>query len=108
MAVVLRLTRTGMKGFPQYRIVATPKGTKRDGRFLEIVGTYNPQVTPAVASLKEDKVKKWLGNGALPTEVVRNIIKKAMPGIIEQLEEKRKARIVAARKKRKARAKKTK
>ncbi len=105
MAVALRLARAGMKGAPQYRVVVTPKGTKRDGRFLEIVGTYNPQSNPPAIALKEEKIKKWLACGAQPTEVVRNLIKKTIPGVVEQIEEKRKQKIVASRKKRKERAK---
>ena len=105
MSVALRLARTGMKGAAQYRIVATTKGTKRDGRFLEIIGTYNPNSTPSAVSLKEEKIKKWLAAGAQPTDVVKSLIRKSLPGIIEQLEERRKQRTTTQRRKRKERIK---
>ena len=105
MSVALRLARAGSKGAPQYRIVATTKGTKRDGKFLEIIGTYNPNSATLAMTLKEEKIKKWLALGAQPTEVVRSLIKKGLPGVMEQLEEKRKLRTVAQRRARKDRAK---
>ena len=105
MAVVLRLARLGKHKSPAYRVVATDKQNKRDGRFLEVVGTYNPLTNPARVTLKEDLVKKWLGQGAKPTEVVRSLIKRAMPGIVEAREEHQLKRIQDARKKRKQRAK---
>lgn len=105
MAVVLRLARLGKHKSPAYRVVATDKQNKRDGRFLEVVGTYNPLSNPARVTLKEDLVKKWLGQGAKPTEVVRSLIKKSFPGVIEAREEHKTKRIQEARKKRKQRAK---
>ena len=77
MAVKLRLTRRGAKKKPFYRIVAADTEAPRDGRFLDIVGTYDPNFDPAAVVLKNDKVDYWLGQGAIPTETVANIIKKA-------------------------------
>jgi small subunit ribosomal protein S16 len=90
---------------PAYRIVATDRQNKRDGRFLEVIGTYNPVVNPTRVTLKEDLVKKWLGVGALPSDVVRSIIRKNLPGIIEAREEHQTKKVQEARRKRKARAK---
>ncbi len=105
MAVVLRLARLGKHKSPAYRIVATDKQNKRDGRFLEVVGTYNPLFNPARVTVKEDLIKKWLGLGAKPSEVVRSIIKRSLPGLVEGREEHQRAKLQAARKARKARAK---
>lgn len=105
MAVVLRLARLGKHKSPAYRVVATDKQNKRDGRFLEVLGTYNPLSNPARVTLKEDLIKKWLGLGAKPTDVVRSLIKKTMPGVVEAREEHKLKKIQDARKKRKQRAK---
>jgi small subunit ribosomal protein S16 len=104
VAVVLRLARLGKHKSPAYRIVATDKQNKRDGRFLEVVGTYNPLFNPARVTLKEDLVKKWLGVGAQPSEVVRSLIKRSLPGVVEAREDHQRSKIQAARKARKARA----
>lgn len=77
MAVRLRLARMGSKKRPFYRIVAADSESPRDGKFLEIVGTYNPNCDPAKIDVKEEKVKKWLNNGALPTKTVADILKKS-------------------------------
>lgn len=107
MAVVLRLTRLGKHKSPVYRIVAADKQAKRDGRFLQVVGTYNTFSNPARITLKEDLVKKWMENGAKPSEVVRSIIKRTIPGYVEAREEHQLKKIQAARKARKARAAKS-
>ena len=75
MAVKLRLTRVGSKKNPIYRVVAADARSPRDGKFLESVGRYNPQMNPSLIELDEDKVKTWLGKGALPTEAVARLIK---------------------------------
>ncbi len=75
MAVKLRLTRVGSKKNPIYRVVAADTRSPRDGRFLEIVGRYNPQTHPSTIELDAEKVKVWLGKGALPTEAVARLIK---------------------------------
>lgn len=73
--VRIRLRRIGLKGQPTYRIVAADKESPRDGRFLEILGVYNPRTNPATVHLKEDRVFHWMKNGALPTESVAKIFK---------------------------------
>ncbi len=77
MAVRLRLARLGAKKRPFYRIVASDSESPRDGRFIEVVGTYDPNHDPAKIDIKEAKVKKWLDDGALPTETVASLLKKA-------------------------------
>ncbi|UCG62213.1 MAG: 30S ribosomal protein S16 [Candidatus Zixiibacteriota bacterium] len=74
MAVHLRLLRTGAKKQPYYRIVATDSRRSRDGRFLEIVGTYNPIAKPAEVKVFEDKLTTWLNQGAQPTDTVRSLL----------------------------------
>ena len=76
MAVKLRLKRMGAKKQPFYRIVAADSRSPRDGRFIETVGTYNPITEPAEIKIDEELALKWLGNGAEPTDTVRNIFKK--------------------------------
>ena len=75
MAVKLRLTRVGSKKNPVYRIVAADSRSPRDGKFLEIVGRYNPQTDPSTIELNDEKVKAWLDKGAQPTESVRRLLK---------------------------------
>lgn len=77
MAVKLRLKRMGAKKQPFYRIVAADSRSPRDGRFIETVGTYNPLVNPAEIKIDEELAMKWLSNGAMPTDTVRNIFSKA-------------------------------
>ncbi|MEH0018909.1 MAG: 30S ribosomal protein S16 [Desulfobacter sp.] len=76
MSVKLRLTRKGTKKKPFYRIVAADVESPRDGRFLEALGTYDPMQEPALITLKEDRIKYWLGEGAKPTTTVQSILKK--------------------------------
>ena len=76
MAVRIRLARHGAKKRPFYRIVVADSESPRDGRFLEIVGTYNPLMEPAAVTLKNERVKYWMDQGALPTNTVKNLIKK--------------------------------
>jgi small subunit ribosomal protein S16 len=75
MAVKIRLTRMGAKGKPYYRIVAADQEYPRDGRFLEILGNYDPKKNPAEISLKEDRVREWLSKGAKPTLTVSHLLK---------------------------------
>ena len=77
MAVMIRLTRHGSKKRPFYRVVVTDGASPRDGRFIEIVGTYNPTVDPPKVELKGDRVSYWLGVGATPSGTVKQLIKKA-------------------------------
>lgn len=76
MAVKIRLARHGAKKRPFYRIVVADSECPRDGRFLENVGTYNPLRDPAEVTLKTDRVQYWLQQGAIPTDTVRNLLKK--------------------------------
>ncbi|MEG2351064.1 MAG: 30S ribosomal protein S16 [Bacilli bacterium] len=82
MAVKLRLKRMGAKKQPFYRIVAADSRSPRDGRFIEILGTYNPLTIPTETKINEELVIKWLKSGATPTDTVRNIFSKA--GIMEK------------------------
>jgi small subunit ribosomal protein S16 len=75
MAVKLRLARVGSKKNPIYRVVAADSRSPRDGRFIEIVGRYNPQTDPSTIELDETKVKEWLSKGAQPTESVARLLK---------------------------------
>jgi small subunit ribosomal protein S16 len=75
MAVKIRLTRIGAKGKPFYRIIAADKEYPRDGRFLEILGNYDPKKNPAEVTLKEDRVRDWLSKGAKPTLTVSHLLK---------------------------------
>jgi small subunit ribosomal protein S16 len=74
MAVKIRLTRVGKKKQPQYRIVAADSRSARDGRFIEILGTYNPRTEPSTVSVDSDKTVKWLMDGAQPTERVKKLL----------------------------------
>ena len=82
--VRLRLRRIGLKGQPTYRIVAADSESPRDGRFLEILGFYNPRTQPATIHMKEDRVFNWMKNGALPTESVAQVFKSA--GVLDRWE----------------------
>jgi small subunit ribosomal protein S16 len=73
--VRIRLRRVGLKNQPSYRIVIQDKEMPRDGRFLEIVGFYNPRTQPGTISVQEDRVFDWMSRGALPTESVAQIFK---------------------------------
>jgi small subunit ribosomal protein S16 len=75
--VRIRLRRTGSKGQSSYRLVVADKESPRDGRFLEIVGFYNPRTQPATLEIKEERVYEWMKNGALPTESVAQLFRTA-------------------------------
>ncbi len=103
MAVELRFSRGGVRGRPFYRMVAVERASKRDGRRIELLGTYSPLTNPPSVKLKEDRVRRWIEVGAQYTTTARRIIMKAIPGIIETREKRQRDRIVSERKKRKAR-----
>lgn len=84
MAVHIRLLRMGKKKQPFYRIVAADSRRARDGRFLEVLGTYNPVKKPAMVSLLEDKITKWLDDGAVPSDTVRTLFTQV--GMLEKYE----------------------
>jgi small subunit ribosomal protein S16 len=75
MAVKMRLTRVGSKKNPIYRVVVTDARSPRDGRFIEIVGRYNPRSEPSLIEFDEAKVKDWLSKGVQPTEPVHRLLK---------------------------------
>ena len=77
MAVKIRLRRMGQKKSPFYRIIVADSKSPRDGRFIEEIGTYNPNTDPSTFNVNEEADKKWLANGAQPTEVVAKIFKLA-------------------------------
>ena len=83
--VKLRLKRMGAKKQPSYRIVAADSRAPRDGRFIEILGFYNPRNNPAKIKLDEENILKWLNNGAQPTDTVRSILSKE--GIMKKFHE---------------------
>ena len=74
--VKIRLKRIGAKKAPFYRVVVADSRYPRNGRFIEEIGYYNPLTEPAQLSIDADKAKKWIGNGAQPTETVKSLLKK--------------------------------
>lgn len=76
MTVKLRLMRMGARNRPFYRIVAADEEAKRDGRFLEILGFYDPKTDPATVNLKEERIAYWLEKGAQPTETVGSLLRR--------------------------------
>ena len=82
MAVKIRLRRMGAKKAPFYRVVVADGRYPRDGRFIEEIGTYNPLVDPAEIKIDNEAAKKWIANGAQPTDTVRALLKKS--GAIEK------------------------
>ena len=89
MAVKLRLKRMGAKAKPFYRIVAADSRSPRDGRFLEVVGTYDPVKDASKVTVDEEKALYWLRKGAQPTDTVRNILSKQ--GIMKKYAESKKS-----------------
>jgi len=81
VAVRIRLTRVGSKKNPIYRVVVADSRSPRDGRFIEIVGRYNPQTDPSTIELDEEKVRGWLEKGAQPTEPVARLLKAKQIGV---------------------------
>jgi small subunit ribosomal protein S16 len=75
LAVKLRLTRVGSKKNPVFRVVAADSRSPRDGKFIEIVGRYNPQTDPSTIEFDEERVKDWLSKGAQPSETVKRLLK---------------------------------
>ena len=84
MAVRIRLSRQGKKKAPFYRLVVADSRSPRDGKFIELIGTYNPMTDPAAVSINEDRALYWLGVGALPSDTARGLLKKE--GIWEKFE----------------------
>lgn len=90
MAVKIRLTRMGAKKKPVYRIVASDSRRPRDGEYLELIGTYNPLVNPADIKINKEVAKKWLNNGAIPTDTVKSLFSKV--GLLKEIAEERKGK----------------
>jgi len=88
MAVKIRLNRMGAKKNPFYRVVVADSRAPRDGRFIEILGNYDPSQQPAEINLDEEKVLEWLGKGAQPTDTAKNILSKK--GIMAKFAESKK------------------
>ena len=76
MAVKIRLRRMGAKRSPFYRVVVADSRYPRDGRFIEEIGTYDPTKDPAIVNIDGEKAKKWISNGAQPTDTVKALLKK--------------------------------
>ena len=86
--VKLRLKRMGAKKAPFYRVVAADSRDRRDGREIEVIGTYDPKTNPATIVINEEKALKWLINGAVPTDTVRDIL--AKDGIMKKFADSKK------------------
>jgi small subunit ribosomal protein S16 len=76
MAVTIRLRREGAKNRPYYKVVVTDKRNPRDGKFIEMIGTYDPKKTGHNSTLKLDRIEYWIARGAQPSDTVRSLIKK--------------------------------
>lgn len=83
MAVRIRLTRKGRKKQPFYRIIVADSESPRDGKFLDIIGTYDPMQDPVVVSIDDEKLEDWLKRGAIPSTTVRSLLKKHTPAPVE-------------------------
>jgi small subunit ribosomal protein S16 len=94
MAVRIRLRRTGRKRTPTYRIVVADSRSPRDGRFIEIIGQYSPRQSEQALNLDAARTNYWLDKGALPTDTVRSLLRKA--GILKQRHETRLGRKLQA------------
>ena len=82
MAVKIRLTRLGDKKSPFYRVIVADSRSPRDGKFIDLLGTYNPLTNPAEIKIDNEKAKEWIKNGAQPTDTARNLLVKS--GAIEE------------------------
>lgn len=81
MAVKIRLTRLGDKKSPFYRVIVADSRSPRDGKFIDIIGTYNPLTNPAEIKIDNEKAAKWLANGAQPTDTAKSLLVKS--GVIQ-------------------------
>jgi len=95
MSVKIRMTRMGSKKKPFYRIVAATSNAPRDGRFIEVIGTYNPVAQPAIVSINEELALKWLNEGAQPSDTVRSLF--SGTGIMKKFHEDKIAKKKAAK-----------
>jgi small subunit ribosomal protein S16 len=78
MAVRIRLTRLGRKKHPFYRIIVADSERQRDGKFIDIVGTYDPMQNPAAITINTEKLQDWMGKGALPSTTVQSLINRTV------------------------------
>ena len=85
MAVKIRLSRQGKKKAPFYRLVVADSRSPRDGKFIELIGTYNPMTDPATVTINEERALHWLKNGALPSDTARGLLRKQ--GIWDKFQE---------------------
>ena len=90
MAVKIRLNRMGAKKNPYYRIVVADSRAPRDGRFIEVLGNYDPSQQPALVNVDEEKVIDWMSKGAQPTDTVRSLFSKK--GIMAKFDEKKRSK----------------
>jgi small subunit ribosomal protein S16 len=90
VATKIRLMRLGRKKRPFYRVVVADSRARRDGRFVDILGYYNPLVEPAEIKIDEEKALNWLKEGAIPTDTVKNILSKL--GLIKKFAEEKAAK----------------
>jgi len=89
LATVIRLRRMGKKKQPFYRVVVADSKFPRDGRFIEIVGTYDPKKDPAEINIKEEKVLEWLRKGAKPSDTVKSLLSRI--GVMKKFDEEKRA-----------------
>jgi len=82
MATKIRLARAGAKKRPFYQVVVADERSRRDGRYIENMGTYDPTKNPAALKLNEEKILSWIGKGAQPTDTVKQLLKRA--GILDK------------------------
>lgn len=104
MAVKIRLARYGKNKQPFYRVVVTEGASRRDGRFIELIGTINPRTNPPEVTLDEERVKYWVSMGAHPSERVASVIEDRIPGYLKAIEKRRLDKLQAQRASRKKRA----
>ncbi len=87
MAVKIRLARAGARNRPYYRIVVSDTRSPRDGRFIELVGTYDPRTSPPSVTVKGDRINHWVSHGARPTQTVSQLIRRAQKADTEEVSE---------------------
>ncbi len=103
--VKIRLQRFGRHKRPFYRIVAADERCRRDGRFLELIGHYDPLTDPISIKISKDLFLKWINFGAQPSDTVRKLVNKVYPNLLDEIESRRRQKIILARRKRKERQK---
>lgn len=106
MSVEIKLSRLGRKKLPFYRLVAATKGSKRDGKYIENLGTFDPTQEPAKVAFKSDRIKAWIEVGAQCSATASQLIEKEIPGYLSSILENRRKKIQNKRKARKTRVSK--